>query len=192
MNFKESLRRMFRKTSETKDPVSVVLLQRVPRFLTKEMIAFAAERAWHRSFQSEDEHSRYFVVQEVSAAALEHQDSFPKAVTFVKIGPWMLNVLQTPQPYHPEMDVKALARFLPQQTQRDAWLAHKAWIAIDCHNNDQQDESKYCVMANLASELLDDNVSGVYFPAKGALAPHDDQLHISLKGIANSKQIEIE
>jgi len=99
MNFKESLRRMFRKTRESKDPVSVVLLQRVPRFLTKEMIALAAERAWQRSFQNEDEHSRYFVVQEVTSAALESKDPFPNAVTFVKIGPWMLNVLQSPQPY---------------------------------------------------------------------------------------------
>jgi len=90
------------------------------------------------------------------------------------------------------MDVKTLTRFLPQKTQRDAWLAHKAWVAIDCHNSDQQDESKYCITANLASELLDDNVAAVYFPAKGALAPHDEQLYVSLKGIAGSSRVDIE
>jgi hypothetical protein len=158
--------------------------------VTKEVLQEAAERAWHKSFRGEDESSKYFVVQEAPGSG----DRAPLAsgVTFVKVGTWLLTLLQASRPYLPGMSPHAFARFLPQAAQRDAWLAHNAWVAIDCQNYDRADDLKYCVLANLAAELLDDNVAGVYFPAKRTMAPHDDQLYRSLKGIAPSGGIGID
>jgi hypothetical protein len=190
MNFKGLLGRLFPRVRESHDPISIVLLQRVPKFLTKEVLVLAAERAWHKSFQSEHEHSRYFVVQETSAASeaigtCESRD-------ICEGGTMAAQLAAGSQALRLTNGSETLARFLPQEAQRDAWLAHKAWVAIDCHNKDPEDEPKYCIMANLAAELLDDNTSGVYFPAKRVLAPYDDRLYLSLKQIATSRKVVID
>jgi hypothetical protein len=104
----------------------------------------------------------------------------------LKIGSHVVNVQHALQPYLE--DIERGARQLPRQEQKDAWRAHTAWVAFDLLDNQLDMEttvgSAYAVLARLALELLDENVSAV-LPKENALTPNDgtaaDGLRILLR-----------
>jgi hypothetical protein len=127
-----------RKTDEPS--TSMVLLLREYHFFTKGEFESAAEKAWGRSFTDRGEKSRHFVTQ----------SGF---VTMIKVGPHVLNILHVNCPYMEEMDEAALQEFLPEKERQEAWRQHRAWVAVDYLNEETDEETKYCVLANLVAEI---------------------------------------
>jgi hypothetical protein len=87
-------------------------------------------------------------------------------------------VIQANSPYLE--DVEAVAKQLPQEEQKRAWLEHKAWASLD-HLNEQTSKSKdrtkraesYSVLARFALQLGNENCSAVYLPKEQILMPND-------------------
>lgn len=173
--FAKLIPKRFRK-SENEGPTSVVLLLRKPHFFTSGELRVAAEKAFRRNFES-GKNSRHFIVQE-------------GWVTFIKVGPHVLNLLHKAAPYR-ELDDTDLKEFLPEEERQEAWRAHHAWCAIDYWNQDIDEETKYCVLAALAAEMVDENCSGVWVPKESSFIPNGFFLFSELRKIALSKEVNL-
>jgi hypothetical protein len=105
-------------------------------------------------------------------------------VTLMKAGPHLLNFLSTPRPYvvHAGENVE----WLPQLSQRQAWVEHSAWCAVDYMNDNADLELAYCVLAKLVAEMVDENCTGVYIPRERALIPNGESLYRQLQEMASS------
>lgn len=156
------------------DPTSVVMLLRAPHFFVKEELQAAAERAWHVKFSTEKD-SANLVVQKVF-------------VTLVKAGPHILNVLHQNRSYGGDGGPPTNADWLRLEEQKQAWVQHAAWAAVDYMGRNVDLQLAYCVLANLVAELLDGNCTGIYIPGERFLAPNDDQLYIELKRKAGLRE----
>lgn len=170
------------RNSSGDDPDSMVLLLRQPHIFTKEELSTAATRAWNRPFE-DSEQSRHFVVQQ-------------GLVTFVKVGPHFLSILHANTPYLEHLDDAELNNFLPEVERRRAWRAHHAWCAIDYMIKDTDENTKYCILAALASEMVNDNCCGVWIPKVRGLIPNaafkGTLLYPELKQISHSKEVDID
>jgi hypothetical protein len=146
------------------ETISIVLLLRKPHFFTAGELERAAERAWRTPFTGGGENSRHFVMQ--------------TGVTMMKAGPHLLNFFHYPQPYidNPKENVD----WLPQASQREAWIEHTACLGVDYLNRDTDVELIYCVLSKLVAELLDENCTGIYTPRERSLTPNDKSLYQDL------------
>jgi hypothetical protein len=149
----------------------MVLLLRKPHSLGAEELRSAAERAWCISFAG-GEGSMHFVSQSSQA-------------TFLKAGPHLLSFFNHPGPYidNPQDNIA----WLPQASQQKAWAEHLAYIAVDYLNHETDVELAYCVLAQLTSELIDENSTAVYVPGESSLIPNDESLYMELRKIASSR-----
>jgi len=168
----------FRKPDD-EGPDSAVLLLRELHFFAEQELRGAAERAWNRTFEDNKE-SRHFIVQQ-------------SIVTFVQVGPHMLNILHRDAPYL-EIGDAELEGFLPEKERREAWRAHHAWCAIDylelSKNTDEQ--TKYCVLSALAAEMVDENCCGVWMPKVRYFIPKGPVLYPELKRIGSSREVNLD
>ncbi len=153
------------------EPLSMVMLLRKPHSFHAAELRNAAERAWHTSFSHEDKESKYCVVQEGS-------------VTLMKAGPYLLSFFYYAAPY--VEDPKSNIEWLPHATQREAWVQHAACYSVDFMNDGVSVQLGYCVLAQLVSEMLDGNCTGVYIPRERLLAPNDQSLYLALHGFASA------
>lgn len=164
------------------DPDSMVLLLRESHVFTKEELSAAATRAWNRTFE-DSERSRHFVVQQ-------------GLVTFVKVGSHFLNILHANTPYFGHVDDGEFENFLPEAERRLAWRAHHAWCAVDHMIKGTDEQTKYCVLAALVAEMVNDNCSGVWIPKFRHFMPNavfkGMLLYPELQRIARSKEIDID
>jgi len=96
-------------------PYSIVLLLREPHVSTQAELQAAGERGWGRRFDGETD-PMYFVVQQAD-------------VTMMKAGTHVVQLLHAAQPYLG--DVEEISGRLPRQEQKQAWLEHGAWAALD-------------------------------------------------------------
>jgi hypothetical protein len=179
--FTKLIPKRFRK-SEDDGPTSMVLLLKQPHLFTREKLRLAAEKAWSRSFDDSEE-SHHFILQ-------------AKWATLVKVGPHLLNVLQHASPYLGLNDAD-LAEFLPEMERSDAWRAHHAWCAVDYMNKNTDEETKYCVLAALVAEMIDENCAGVWFPKTSGFMPNGVEfngllLYPALREIALSKEVRLD
>jgi hypothetical protein len=158
-------------------PASAVLLLAKPHLFGEDELRAAAERAWRRSFAG-GEGSRHFVVQ--------------KSTTFVKVGPHVLQLIHSAQPYLAELSEAELKDFLPEADRRQAWKRHTAWVALDYWNQDADDDTKYSVLEKLAAELLDDNCTGVWFPKPSAFLHNHSGAFEYLQELASSASVNLE
>ncbi|HTC32149.1 MAG TPA: hypothetical protein VK724_02200 [Bryobacteraceae bacterium] len=96
----------------------------------------------------------------------------------MKAGPHLLNFFHYPQPYidNPKENVD----WLPQASQREAWIEHTACLGVDYLNRDTDVELIYCVLSKLVAELLDENCTGIYTPRERSLTPNDKSLYQDL------------
>jgi hypothetical protein len=154
------------------DPLSVVLLLREPHVFSVEELRLAAERAWRTSFAG-GEGSMHFVTQS-------------GGVTLLKAGSHLLNLLHNSEPYFDNSPEHV--EWLPQESQRRAWIEHAAWAAVDYMNHDVDVDLAYCVLAKLVSEMLDENCTGVYMPRERSMVPNDESLYSELQRIASSRE----
>jgi hypothetical protein len=138
-------------------PYSAVLLLRQPHFFTKIELQAAGQRAWGRRFDGEAD-PMYFVVQE-------------ETVTMMKAGTHVVQLVHAEQPYLG--DVEKASRGLPRKEQREAWMAHRAWAALDLWDQKPTKAEAYAVLARLALQLADENCSAVYLPKDNILMPND-------------------
>jgi hypothetical protein len=154
-----------------REPLSIVLLLRRPHLFSSEELQLAAERAWHRSFVDKEKDSMHFVSQSGK-------------VTFMKAGPHVLNFFHYPAPYveNPKQNVD----WLPQEIQREAWLQHSGCFGVNYLNDGVSVQLGYCVLAQLVSEMLDENCSGIYIPREASLIPNDASLYLELHKLGSA------
>jgi hypothetical protein len=166
----KKLKRLFIKPEKSEAmPYSLVLLQRRPHRFSQVDVQAAAERGWGRSFDGQAD-PMYFVGQK-------------GAVTMVKAGRYLLNILHASETYFG--DPQGIAKQLPQEEQKKAWLEHHAWVALDFWNLDLPRAEAYENLARLAIQLADSNCSGVFLPRDEVLMPNDgtaeEGLHLLMK-----------
>lgn len=154
------------------DPISIVLLQRVPHFFSAAELRLAAEKTWGASFTNGGANSMRRVKQSGNA-------------TLMKAGPHLLNFFQYPRPYidNPESNVDRL----PLDSQRQAWVEHSAYVAVDYLNRNVDLDLAYCILSGLVAEMLDENCTGIYVPRESSLSPNDRSLYSELRRIALSR-----
>jgi hypothetical protein len=102
----------------------------------------------------------------------------------MKAGPHLLSFFYYPEPYveHPEANID----WLPHASQREAWVQHTACYGVDFMNDGVSVQVGYSVLAQLVSEMLDGNCTGVYIPRERCLAPNDQSLYLELHRLASA------
>lgn len=105
-------------------------------------------------------------------------------VTLMKAGPHLLNFFYYPEPYfeNPKDNVD----WLPQLSQRQAWMQHSGCVAVDYLNDGVSVELGYCVLAQLISEILDGNCTGICIPREQSLVPNDESLYLELRKLGSA------
>jgi len=153
------------------DLLSMVLLLRKPHFFSAEELQLAAERPWRVSFDGKERSSKHCVVQRGT-------------VTMMKAGPHGINFLDSAAPYlgNPKENV----HWLPDARQRQAWVEHSAYVAVDYLNRGVSFALGYAVLSKLVAEMLDGNCTGVYVPERSSLIPNDEALYLELQKLASS------
>jgi hypothetical protein len=154
-----------------REPLSIVLLLRKPHLFTAAEIQLAAERAWHRSFASGQPESMHSVKQ-------------AGTVTLMKAGPHLINFFYHPGPYV-ENHIENID-WLPQPSQRQAWIHHSGYLGVDYLNDGVSVELGYCVLSQLTAEMLDGNCTGIYIPREQSLIPNDDSLYLELHKLGSA------
>jgi hypothetical protein len=180
MNFKVIFRRLipmqWQRTSKG-EPLSMILLLRKQRLFNAEELRRAAQQAWHTSFADTDnEGSMHFVWQS-------------EKLTFLKAGPHLLSLFHYPKPYID--DPREQINWLPQTSQRRAWVEHTACIGVDYLNHDVDIQLGYCVLSKLVAEMLDRNCTGIYIPRESKLIPNDESLYLELQKIASARESKV-
>ena len=175
MNYKAIFRKLipmrWQRTSKD-EPLSMVMLLRKPHLFNAEELRLAAQSAWHTSFAS-GEGSMHCVVQSGE-------------LTLLKAGPHLLSFFCYPKPYidNPREQID----WLPQVSQRRAWVEHSAYIGVDYLNHDVDVQLGYCVLSKLVAEMLDRNCTGIYIPRENRLIPNDDSLYSALQRTASARE----
>jgi hypothetical protein len=146
-----------RQEIDSDDPYSIVLLQRERHFFTSVEIEAAGERGWGKSFDGKAD-PMYFVVQKGS-------------FTMIKAGTQVVNVLHAKGPYLG--DRQEIADQLSNVEQKDAWLAHNAWLSLDLLLSKLKKAEAYATLARFALQLGDANCTAVYLPKENVLMPND-------------------
>lgn len=134
------------------DPISMVLLMREPYLMTEHILATAGERAFGVQFNADE--PMHFVQQ--------------GAITMMKVGPWLIHVIHSAEPYLGDVD--EVASELPQPEQQAAWRAHRGWVSFDVMNNNVDPREAYAVLAKLGRQLRDDRCAGIYLPREEKMA----------------------
>jgi hypothetical protein len=178
MNYKVVLRKLvplrWQRTSKD-EPLTMVLLLRKPHLFSAEELRLAAARAWHTSFAA-GENSMHCVAQSGEA-------------TLLKAGPHLLNFFYYPKPYID--NPKGQIDWLPQMSQRRAWVEHTACVGVDYLNHDVDVQLGYCVLSKLVAEMLDRNCTGIYIPRDNRLIPNDESLYLELQKFASSREVGV-
>jgi hypothetical protein len=150
-------------------PDSMVLLLRQPHFFTLEELQQAGERSWSKRFDGTED-PMYFVMQN-------------GRVTIIKAGTLAINLLHSPTPYLE--DVEYVAKQLPRDEQRRAWLAHTAWAALDNLSRTIAKADSYAGLAKFALHLSNENCAGIYLPKEQIMMPNDgtaeEGLHLLIR-----------
>ena len=101
----------------------------------------------------------------------------------VKAGRYLTQISHASESYLG--DTHAIAKQLPQEEQRKAWLEHSAWVALDSWNLELAKAEAYDALARLALKLADSNCSGIYLPRDEVMMPNDgtaeEGLHLLIK-----------
>ncbi len=92
------------------------------------------------------------------------------ALSMVKAGDKVISIIGQPRQYITVSE--DLLRELPQAGQKQAWLAHTAWTAVDALSKDPA-RSDYVYLAQLALKLSDQNCTGIYVPEHNMMMPND-------------------
>lgn len=153
------------------EPISMVLLQRAAHSFSIDALQAAADKAWS-SPTAGDRGSKPFV----TVAGF-------RALVWVK--PHFLAIFSVPKPYFGR-DRQQNLEWLPQEVQRQSWAGHCAWTAIDYVGPSRDLRIAYSVLAKLAAEMIDPNITGVYVPGERAFLPNDGSLYASLEMIGKS------
>ena len=101
--------------------------------------------------------------------------------TMMKAGPHLLTFLKHKKPYGEGEFPKDFAGSLPQSSQRQAWVEHTAWTAVNYAKGGTDPEREYGVLAKLCAEMLDENCVAVYVPGEQSLIPNDVSLRDELR-----------
>jgi hypothetical protein len=170
----ESILRWGENAAKGPRPVSMVLLLREPKFPTLDQLRLAAERAYGLSFAGGKE-SRHCVFQSV-------------LFTLMRVGPHTLSFLNYTKPYGEGQFPNNFLKSIPKASQRQAWVEHAAWTAVDYAKGVVDPELEYAVLAPLCAEMIDANCTGLYVPREQSLFPNDGLLRSELEQIAGSSR----
>jgi len=103
------------------------------------------------------------------------------AVTLVKVGVQLLSLIQVPRRYDLEMPEHEILDALDDEAQRNAWRAHRAWMAIDTVGRKIRRKEGYGMLARTALALGDANCCGIYFPRDGGVRANDGSAETALR-----------
>ena len=92
------------------------------------------------------------------------------------------------EPYFGKKSVEFSNR-LQNPIQKELWVRHVAWTAVDYMGGGSDIEEQFSVLANLVADLLDSECLGVYVPSESSLIPNNTELYAELKKIAASRGI---
>src|ERR1700733_2560942 len=162
-----------RETEEDGMPYSIVLLLKEHRIFSVEELQAAGQRAWGKRFDGTED-AMYFVVQK-------------GGITMMKAGRYVVQLLHASQPYLGEPE--EIARQLPHEDQRRAWLQHTAWAAIDFWGKEPLEEEAYAVLARFALQLGDPNCCAVYVPKAQMLMANDGTAETGLRMMIDAFQV---
>ena len=151
------LRKLWKTKEEHEMPYSIVLLLRQPHIFAKIELQAAGERSWGKPFDGKAD-PMYFVVQK-------------ETVTMLKAGTHVVQLLHADQPYLG--DRRQVSDRLPRKEQKQVWMAHTAWAALDLWDREPSKEEAYAVLARFAAQLTDGNCCAVYLPKDNVLMPND-------------------
>jgi hypothetical protein len=110
-----------------------------------------------------------------------------ESLRFMKVGPHLLTFAYSDRPYGKGEFPDDFAASMPHQSQKQAWEAHQAWIAVDYVKGGVDVELEYSILARICSQLIDSNCAGVYVPREQSFMPNDGSLQAALQHIADSR-----
>jgi hypothetical protein len=161
-------------------PYSIVLLTRKPHSFTEEELQSAGEKGWRKRFDGTED-PMYFV-------------SCSKALTMMKAGKYVVQLVEVHQPYSDDME--ASAKNLPCEEQKRAWFEHRAWVSLDLWNGHRTSGEKlskkesYAVLAKFALQLGNSNCSAVYFPKEGWMLPNNGDAESELRRLIEAHSFQ--
>lgn len=138
-------------------PYSIVVLLKGPNVFSEETLGEMAQLA--------------FSVPYDGSSAM-HFVSFDPALTVVKAGDYLIQVLQAAEPYLG--DPAETAKGFRDARLAEAWRKHRAWIAFDLLNQDAPKQDAYKALSALAIETLDHESVGIYLPKENQFTIQSD------------------
>lgn len=162
--------------SESKDPISVVLLQRQHHFFSVSELQAVAERAGGVSFTGGAK-SKNWVVQK-------------GFVTLMRASGHIFSLFYQKRPYL-DLGNQELRKFLPDESRRDWWEAHRPYCPFDHMTAGSNLELAYRVLTKLVAEMIDANCCGVDIPGKRLFIPSDTALYQNLQLLSGSREVGI-
>jgi hypothetical protein len=106
----------------------------------------------------------------------------------MRVGPHTLSFLNYTKPYGEGQFPNNFLKSIPKASQRQAWVEHAAWTAVDYAKGVVDPELEYAVLAPLCAEMIDANCTGLYVPREQSLFPNDGLLRSELEQIAGSSR----
>ena len=168
------------------DPVSIVVLLREPQFLTADQLCAAAGRAFGVPFTA------------LRTGAKDPEMTDPRhclilavLFTLLRAGVHTLSFLNMTRPYGEGDFAKNFGESLPLEGQRKAWTEHKAFTAVDYVKGGADVTLEYAVLAQLSTEMFDDNCLALYIPGQDVLVPNDGSIEVILRSIASTRQVAV-
>ena len=180
MNLTSIFKKLVRKApqSDTREPRSIVIMQRNAHCFSEEELRSAGERGWGRKFDGKED-PMYFV-------SGDHP-----VLTVLKAGPHIIRVTCVPRRYASD-DGNALSQ-LPQPEQKKAWTEHHACVFLELFNDLSTksgrvpDKDGYASLAKLALQLGDENCAAIFLPVKNVMMPNDGTAEQGLRLLINKE-----
>jgi hypothetical protein len=141
VNLLGRLRKLWTNQQQHEMPYSIVLLLREPHFFIKAELVAAGESGWGKRFDGNAD-PMYFVVQK-------------ETVTMLKARAHVVQLLHADQPYLG--DIRKASDRLPRREQKQAWMAHTAWAALDLWDRKPSRETAHAILARFAVPLAGGN-----------------------------------
>jgi uncharacterized protein YegJ (DUF2314 family) len=149
-----------RSKQETSDDafLSIVILLSEPQTLSERNLGEAVESAYG--------HPEKLSSSDGSLHAIK-----PGFAYFLKIGPHLLQILNTFNPYVD--DPVGDAATIPELRRRKAFAEHRAWMSVDYLRGPYKAAASkaYGLLGKLSAELLSEDYLGLYFPDANEIVP---------------------
>ena len=168
-----------RAEQETPDDqfLSIVILLPDSQLLTEDRLSGAAEKAYEPADKGA---STERILQAIK----------PGHAYFLKVGPHLLNVINSFHPYFGN-DLSERAANIPELRRRKAFTEHHAWRSVDYLSGPHKTDAvkAYEVLGKLSAEFLSAGYLGLYFPLTNEIVPASPALPEKLRAFASLEEL---